>query len=64
MLLKVLLDETLLVVFVNKGLTVGKDGGHDEDGTQVGVEAEPERSTTADGAIPCRRDERRSGTES
>ena len=60
-LLKPLLDETLLVVFVNKGLTVGNDGGHDEDGTQV--EAEPERSATADGAIPCRRDERRSGTE-
>ena len=53
-LLKPLLDETLLVVFVNNGF-------HDEDGTQV--EAEPERSATADGAIPCRRDERRSGTE-
>ena len=54
-LLKPLVDETLLVVFVNNGF-------HDEDGTQV--EAEPERSATADGAIPCRRDERRSGTES
>ena len=48
-------NETLLVEVFNNGFH------DDEDGTQV--EAESERSATADGAIPCRRDERRSGTE-
>ena len=53
-LLKPFPNETLLVEVFDNGF-------HGEDGSQVGVEAE--RSATADGVIPCRREERRRGTE-
>ena len=50
--------------FPNEALLadVFNNGFHDdEDGTQVEVESE--RSATADGARPCKRDERQRGTE-
>ena len=64
-LLEVLLDKPLFVVLVNDRLTIGDKGSHfEDDGSGGAEELDSEKCTTADGARPCKRDERRRGTGS